>query len=397
MPTWIKAVIAVLSGALLFLIAMIAVVFLTKGDGQRSAPAAPAEVAAPQAQRGASLPIPIPGAENLPQLPIPQLPAGLPSPGVTGGAPQMGGPDVLVGATDVESARLTWAPGDPYCARPPLLTDTLQSFAHGITEAIRSGIAIPAAQEMAIGNELYRAMVSDPTSPFYGTVDTRPDLVRYITEVAAPLLEHRQRQEITYTFHIVDQLVVNAFAIPGGHIFFYTGLLMDRARIQNEAQVAGILAHEMGHIDLRHTTAAYDFISQVGRGQGTDELLQVATALMEMPYSNEIEDAADAYAVRVLFETQYSPLQFEAQWRAWDALGQPSASPAPPAADPLSALVVQMGREVENLFLSHSPDSQRACHTRALVEQHLSAYPYPTFYVGRQNLATLTARSVRRF
>ncbi len=190
--------------------------------------------------------------------------------------------------------------------------------------------------------------------------------------------------------------------MPGGHIFIHTGLLANRNLIQNEAELVGILAHEMGHVYLRHTTAALDYLSQLSEigleGERTTELILAATNLMRIPYSNALEDAADHYAVELLFALQYSPLRYEAQWRRWDVLLSQENYHEP---DPeqqttfFGTIVTQAIREFDNLANSHSQHRQRACNARRWIEEFIPEYPHPNFYVGSQNLIRLTPRSVQ--
>jgi predicted Zn-dependent protease len=62
------------------------------------------------------------------------------------------------------------------------------------------------------------------------------------------------RPNLTYTFRILDSPVVNAFALPGGYVYFTRGIL---AHFNNEAELAGVLGHEIGHITARHSVRQY--------------------------------------------------------------------------------------------------------------------------------------------
>ena len=80
-----------------------------------------------------------------------------------------------------------------------------------------------------------------------------PRIQAYIRQLAQPLIGQGllDRPEITYRITVLDNAKqINAFAIPGGHIYVYTGLLL---AAENEAQVAGVLAHEIGHLVARHS------------------------------------------------------------------------------------------------------------------------------------------------
>lgn len=113
-------------------------------------------------------------------------------------------------------------------------------------------------------------------------------------------------------FIIDNDTVVNAFCLPGGSMYFYTGLIK---LLDNEAQFAGVMAHEMAHADRRHATdmltAAFglDLLLAIVLGNNTDELVQIATDLATglggLAYSRQNEYAADEYAVKYLYPTEY--------------------------------------------------------------------------------------------
>src|SRR5687768_17548064 len=76
-----------------------------------------------------------------------------------------------------------------------------------------------------------------------------PKLSAYVAEVGAGLVEVSERPDLDYHFYIIDTDVVNAFALPGGHVYLTRGLIQ---RAQNGTEFAGVLAHEIGHVAARH-------------------------------------------------------------------------------------------------------------------------------------------------
>ncbi len=76
-----------------------------------------------------------------------------------------------------------------------------------------------------------------------------PLIVGYVNALGKKLLKAFPQQPFNYQFYVVRQEVYNAFAIPGGHIFIYTGLI---AAMEDEAELAGILSHEISHVYCRH-------------------------------------------------------------------------------------------------------------------------------------------------
>lgn len=100
------------------------------------------------------------------------------------------------------------------------------------------------AQEIAMGKE------SDPQIiAFFGSYDN-PALQKFINEKGQEMVKVSHRTKITYQFKIVDSPVINAFATPGGYVYFTRGIM---AHFNNEAEFAGVLGHEIGHITARHS------------------------------------------------------------------------------------------------------------------------------------------------
>lgn len=82
-----------------------------------------------------------------------------------------------------------------------------------------------------------------------GRISDDEDLQQYVNLIGATLLEHTSRDDLQYSFTVIIDDAVNAFAAPGGYILITTGCI--RA-CRNEAELAGVIAHEIAHVDLRH-------------------------------------------------------------------------------------------------------------------------------------------------
>jgi predicted Zn-dependent protease len=100
------------------------------------------------------------------------------------------------------------------------------------------------AQEIALGKE------SDPSIvAMYGLFEN-DRLQKFINEKGQEMAKISHRPDLSYEFKILDSPVVNAFAVPGGYVYFTRGIL---AHFNNEAEFAGVLGHEIGHITARHS------------------------------------------------------------------------------------------------------------------------------------------------
>lgn len=111
---------------------------------------------------------------------------------------------------------------------------------------------------------------------------------------------------------IRNDTMLNAFATPGGYMYFYTGIIK---YLDNEAQFAGVMAHEMSHADLRHstsmltTTYGVQMLLSILLGQANSQLADIvanlAYGLGELAYSRTMEFKADEKAVEYLYATSY--------------------------------------------------------------------------------------------
>lgn len=101
-------------------------------------------------------------------------------------------------------------------------------------------------QEAKMGREEHPKILEE----FGGAYAERPALNTYVNSVGQFIAATSERKDVTYTFTVLNTPDVNAFAVPGGYIYITRGLL---ALANNEAEMAGVLGHETGHINARHT------------------------------------------------------------------------------------------------------------------------------------------------
>ena len=99
-------------------------------------------------------------------------------------------------------------------------------------------------QELAMGQQADPAVVAQ-----FGLYPDKK-IQRFITEKGKAMAAVSHRAELDYQFKVVDSPVINAFALPGGYVYFTRGIL---AHFNNEAQFAGVLGHEIGHVTARHS------------------------------------------------------------------------------------------------------------------------------------------------
>jgi predicted Zn-dependent protease len=174
---------------------------------------------------------------------------------------------------------------------------------------------------------------------FGGAYDER-DLQSYVSSIGALLAETSELPNLGWTFTVLNSPVVNAFALPGGYVYVSRGLI---ALAENEAQLASVLAHEIGHVTARHSAQRYGSQQLAGiasvlsgallgrpAGQATAALSQVAIA----SYSRDQELEADTLGIRYLTRAGYdsdasaaflAKLQAESELTA-ELAGNPNAA-----------------------------------------------------------------------
>lgn len=133
------------------------------------------------------------------------------------------------------------------------------------------------SQEVALGQQ------SDPqVLAQFGLVEN-PALQRFIQDKGQKMAAVSHRPEIKYEFKVVDSPVINAFAVPGGYVYFTRGIM---AHFNNEAQFAGVLGHEIGHITARHsaqqqTKATFGQLLLIGGMIASPQLAQYGEQAMQ--------------------------------------------------------------------------------------------------------------------
>jgi predicted Zn-dependent protease len=104
------------------------------------------------------------------------------------------------------------------------------------------------SQEIALGRE------SDAQVRAEMGVYNDPELATYVSDIGLRLAKLSERPNLPWQFTVVDQPAINAFALPGGFIYITRGIL---PFLDNEAELAGVLGHEIGHVTARHSVRQY--------------------------------------------------------------------------------------------------------------------------------------------
>ncbi|NLE00374.1 MAG: M48 family metalloprotease, partial [Fibrobacter sp.] len=138
-------------------------------------------------------------------------------------------------------------------------------------------------EEVNLGNKFKKEILADTKNYPRFQGDLRVvDFVDSLGQVIADA--QKDRPKLNFTFTILEDTSINAFAVPGGHVFVYTGLLKN---MDNTAELAGVLAHEIGHITKYHGAnklmqgQAIDLVNQILFGEDSSSILAAVTKIVE--------------------------------------------------------------------------------------------------------------------
>jgi predicted Zn-dependent protease len=173
---------------------------------------------------------------------------------------------------------------------------------------------VPTAKEIAIGEKTFPQALQQ-----MGGAYPSPQLNAYVNEVGKRLGHVSQRPDLPYQFKVVNDSTPNAFALPGGFIAITRGLLV---HLDNEAQLAAVLGHEVGHVAARHAVqemqrgALFDMaliaLSGVAGDTAYGSLAQktgeLTTELLDRSYSRDQEREADRLGIDYMVRAGYNPV-----------------------------------------------------------------------------------------
>ncbi|HXW06323.1 MAG TPA: M48 family metalloprotease [Vicinamibacterales bacterium] len=164
-------------------------------------------------------------------------------------------------------------------------------------------------QEIQLGREMDVQVREE-----MGVYDDR-ELQQYVETIGLRLARASERPNLPWHFAVVDAPAVNAFALPGGYIYITRGIL---PFLDNEAELAGVLGHEVGHVTARHAAQQYTkatstsigltllgiFVPEARPFQG---LAQTAFSVLFLQHSREAEREADRLGVNYAAATGWDP------------------------------------------------------------------------------------------
>ena len=215
-----------------------------------------------------------------------------------------------------------------------------------------------------------------------------PIIAEYVNRVGQNLVRNSDAK-VPFTIKLVDDEAVNAFALPGGFFFVNSGLFL---RADNEAELAGVMAHEIAHVAARHGTkqatrgqlinyASIPLIFLGGwTGYGIRQAAGFAIPMGFLTFSRAAESQADLLGLQYMYKTGYDPTSF---------------------IDFFEKLLADQKRKpgtLAKVFASHPPTGDRISKTQVRIDELLPSRPQyvvtsSEFLDVQARLASLTQRS----
>lgn len=238
-------------------------------------------------------------------------------------------------------------PSIPMFSRLAIFRKPFRRLTYGLMAlltAISIGLATPAPSQAGIFDLIFQgvqyiqlANLSDQDEVNLGSqidqqlkaqglpiYNQNSDIVAYVNEIGQRLAQNSSRPQIPYTFQVVRDDSINAFATMGGFVYIHTGLI---EAADNEAELAGVMAHEIGHIGGRHAiqqmkdaALANGIAGALGVNQ--DDLVNLGVALaLELPNSRADEYDADRRGFETMGRAGYAQTGFVSFMKKLEAQG----------------------------------------------------------------------------
>ena len=183
----------------------------------------------------------------------------------------------------------------------------------------------------------------------------------YVNQLGRRIASQADQRGIPYTFYVVNSDVVNAFAIPGGYVYVNRGVI---ERADNMSELAGVLAHEIGHVVERHG------LQQMQRAQNANTMLGVLYGVLLRRPPSTVERAGIQVGGSAVFAGYGRDAEREADRVAITYLVRSGISPngLPSFFEELLSERRRNPSRVEQWFSTHPLEQERVANTRAAIQ-----------------------------
>jgi predicted Zn-dependent protease len=216
-------------------------------------------------------------------------------------------------------------------------------------------------EEVAIGNELATryAVGADALTP------EEQGTEKYVQQVGSRVSLHAHRR-LPYSFHLLpDAAMINAFSLPGGHVYIGKGML---DVMTSEDELANVLGHEVEHIDHYHCAERVQIEAQLRhlRLGGLGTLVQIPFEVWQAGYNKDEEFEADREGMRLAVVAGYSPYGAVTMFEKFSKLHDEYVIHARSPEQELSQLALQ---SLSGYFRSHPEPSERLAQANNVIAQ----------------------------
>ena len=221
--------------------------------------------------------------------------------------------------------------------RSTILLVSLAGLIFGAACAVNPATGKKELALVSESQEVQMGLQADPGIVTSMGLDPDSSRQRYVRTLGMRLAGTSERPNLPWTFRVIDDPVVNAFAIPGGHVYVTRGIM---AHLNSEAELAGVMGHEIGHVTARHSVQqmSRQQVAQIGLVLGTviePKLQRYAGAasqglgLLFLKYSREDESQADHLGYRYMRRQRYDGRQMPQVFTLLDRVTAASGSRVP--------------------------------------------------------------------
>lgn len=171
-----------------------------------------------------------------------------------------------------------------------------------------TGCTISEEQEIAMGRDAAPKFEQE-----FGGLYPDEEVQQYVQDIGMELVQYTDRPNLPWQFRVLNAEQINAFALPGGFIYITQGMLQS---LENEAQLASVLGHEIGHVAERHSVQQLQRTQLIGGGAAlagifgggaVGDVTSVVAGLALMSYSREQEREADLSGLNYIAREGYEP------------------------------------------------------------------------------------------
>ena len=236
----------------------------------------------------------------------------------------------------------------------------------------RELMLVSESQEIEMGQQYDKEVVA--------SIGLYPDpaLQNYIQELGTRLAATSERKNLPWTFRVVDDPAVNAFAVPGGFIYVTRGIM---THLNSEAELAGVVGHEIGHVTARHTASQISKQQLAGLGLVIGSIASSdferyagvasqALGILFLKFSRDDENQADELGLRYMGRAKYDPRAMPPVFQMLDAIGKQQES----------------GGRLPEWLSTHPDPGNRLQHINALIAR-LPSQDFTGTIVNREGYA----------